>query len=351
MFFWAMMQDTAKPAPTNSTSTTAILVVHCTDPFIYGEFDTRKLQLDGSLGIGLLPSYGVDVSGGGISKSQLHFSLDGTDTGGWITSNGENNFFLSSGAVWDEVNGGWVQKSSDLKAVIAGSGAMGYRVMTRSNCPVGTVCDATTRMHLKYDGKVGFGVAPSYPLHMANGAYVSAGGAWTDASSREYKDDIAELGADAAVKTLAGLNPVTFKYKAGEDERHVGFIAEDVPELVATKDRKGMSPMDVVAVLTKVVKEQQVTVKEQQEAIKDSRKPSRGTAAGQSRTHARTVRSQNRSEAAQGIRCRWEVGPDSPVSRARMAVTDSWRVPPVPTPPRYGGLYGALPRTLPCCNG
>ncbi len=59
------------------------------------------------------------------------------------------------------------------------------------------------------------------------------------------------------MSTLQGLNPVTFKYKAGEEERHVGFIAEDVPELVATKDRKGMSPMDVVAVLTKVVKEQQ----------------------------------------------------------------------------------------------
>ena len=244
----------------------------CTDPFIYGEFDTRKLQLDGFLGIGLLPSYRVDVSAGGISKSQLHFSLDGTDTGGWITSNGENNFLLSSGAVWEEVPGGWVQKSADLKAVIAGSGAMGYRVMTRSGCPVGTACATTTRMTIDYNGNVGFGGAPNYPLHMANGAYVSAGGTWTDASSRDYKDDIAELGADAAVSTLAGLNPVTFKYKAGEDERHVGFIAEDVPELVATKDRKGMSPMDVVAVLTKVVKEQQ-------EAIRDSRRPSR-TAAG-----------------------------------------------------------------------
>ncbi len=177
--------------------------------------------------------------------------------GGWITSNGENNFFLSSGAVWDEVNGGWVQKSSDLKAVIAGSGAMGYRVMTRNNCPVGTVCPAITRMHLKYDGSVWFGVAPNYPLHMASGAYVTAGGTWTDASSREYKDDIKELSAAGAMSALEGLSPVTFKYKAGEDERHVGFIAEDVPELVATKDRKGMSPMDVVAVLTKVVKEQQ----------------------------------------------------------------------------------------------
>jgi cell division protein FtsB len=42
----------------------------------------------------------------------------------------------------------------------------------------------------------------------------------------------------------------------------VGFIAEDVPKLVATKNRKGMSAMDVVAVLTKVVQKQQRTIAE-----------------------------------------------------------------------------------------
>ena len=35
-----------------------------------------------------------------------------------------------------------------------------------------------------------------------------------------------------------------------------GFIAEEVPELISTKDRKGLSSMDIVAVLTKVVQEQ-----------------------------------------------------------------------------------------------
>jgi propanediol dehydratase small subunit len=55
---------------------------------------------------------------------------------------------------------------------------------------------------------------------------------------------------------LKGLNPVTYTYRAAPDERHVGFIAEDVPDLVATKDRKSLSPMDIVAVLTRVVKVQ-----------------------------------------------------------------------------------------------
>jgi hypothetical protein len=150
--------------------------------------------------------------------------------------------------------------------VMAGSGPSGYRVLTRSGCPVDTACAPTTRMTIDYSGQVGFGITPTYPLHMVSGARVTAGGVWTDASSRDYKEDIRELSAAAAMSALQGLNPVTFKYKAGEDERHVGFIAEDVPELVATKDRKGMSSMDVVAVLTRVVKEQQEINKEQQQA-------------------------------------------------------------------------------------
>jgi hypothetical protein len=44
----------------------------------------------------------------------------------------------------------------------------------------------------------------------------------------------------------------------------VGFIAEDVPDLVATADRKGLSSMDVAAVLTKVIQQQQRTIEDLQ---------------------------------------------------------------------------------------
>jgi hypothetical protein len=40
-----------------------------------------------------------------------------------------------------------------------------------------------------------------------------------------------------------------------------------VPDLVATSDRKGMSPMDVVAVLTRVVKEQQEAIQGQNKVV------------------------------------------------------------------------------------
>ena len=112
-------------------------------------------------------------------------------------------------------------------------------------------------------GYVGIGTtSPSYPLQMGSGAYVTTGGVWTNASSREYKTDIKKLSTQKAIDTLKQLDPVEFAYKADSHEKHVGFIAEDAPALVASKDRKGMSPMDVVAVLTKVVQEQQRTIAE-----------------------------------------------------------------------------------------
>ena len=97
---------------------------------------------------------------------------------------------------------------------------------------------------------------------MGSGAHVTSGGVWTNASSREYKENIIELTYDKALTTLENLTPVTYNYKVDKEENYVGFIAEDVPELVAMKERKSLSSMDIVAVLTKVVKEQQEEIEQ-----------------------------------------------------------------------------------------
>ena len=115
-------------------------------------------------------------------------------------------------------------------------------------------------------GKIGIGTtSPSHKLQVCgtSGCSYNEGGlAWINASSREYKKDIHNLSAGKAIETLSDLKPVTFKYKAVPDQTHVGFIAEDVPDLVAMKDRKGLSAMDIVAVLTKVVQEQQKEIEQ-----------------------------------------------------------------------------------------
>ena len=110
------------------------------------------------------------------------------------------------------------------------------------------------------DGNLGIGTEnPEHPLEMGSGAYCSAGGAWTNAASREVLANIHELPTDAALAALDGLTPVQFTYKAAPDEAHLGFVAEDVPALVAG-DGKGLSPMDLVALLTKAVQEQQKAI-------------------------------------------------------------------------------------------
>ncbi len=133
---------------------------------------------------------------------------------------------------------------------------------TVSNHRFNLVVANSPKMTLDTTGNVGIGVTtPTHLLQLSGGAY-SDGATWQDASSRQYKENIKDLTATEALETLKGLNPVRFNYKAKKGDEHVGFIAEDVPDLVASQDRKGMSSMDVVAVLAKVVKEQQKTIEQ-----------------------------------------------------------------------------------------
>lgn len=91
----------------------------------------------------------------------------------------------------------------------------------------------------------------------------------TRRAGRSLKDQIAELPASRALDAFARLQPVTFVYKANPSEAHVGFIAEDVPDLVATQDRQSLAAMDIVAVLTKVAQEQEHHLAGQQATIAD----------------------------------------------------------------------------------
>ena len=142
------------------------------------------------------------------------------------------------------------------------SGETGYIMHNRaSTLTIGA--GSVDRMTIDRDGNVGIGVArPAHPMHLASGAHVTAGGVWTNSSSRARKENIEDLTADEALAALVALQPVQFNYKTETDEKYVGFIAEDVPELVATGERDSLSTMDIVAVLTKVIQEQQRRIDE-----------------------------------------------------------------------------------------
>ena len=143
---------------------------------------------------------------------------------------------------------------------------------TKSVHKMNFVINNQPRVTIDTNGNLGIGLtSPSYPLHMAGGAH-SDGTSWINGSSIEFKENIKNLNAGEAMNAFNALVPVKFNYKSNKKEECVGFIAENVPDLVATGDRKGMNPMDVVAVLTKVVQEQQKTLSELKKKIAEIEK-------------------------------------------------------------------------------
>jgi len=190
-------------------------------PLIYGEFDNGIVAINGKLGIGTkTPDYPMELETTGQNAAFITTRTDGAQN------------FMSATAAYAQF------------------GAV-------SNHPVRILVNSAWKMKVNTDGS----------LSMSSGATCTSGGVWTNASSRILKENIESLGTDEAMATLTQLTPVKYNYKTDKSERYVGFIAEDVPELVATADHKGLSPMDVTAVLTKVVKEQQNTIQEQQKTI------------------------------------------------------------------------------------
>ena len=83
------------------------------------------------------------------------------------------------------------------------SGETGYIMHNRgSTLTIGA--GSVDRITVDSAGNVGFGQPrPSQPLEMASGAHVTAGGVWTNKSSRKDKENIADLTFEEALAVLA----------------------------------------------------------------------------------------------------------------------------------------------------
>jgi len=197
-----------------------------TTPLIWGDFSSNIVSFHGKVGIDTKSTvYPMEMQKTGTNAS---FVVNRTD--------GATNFINAT----------------------ANHGNFG----TVNNYPFRILINSTWRLRVNTDNS----------LDMVNGASCTSGGTWLNASSRELKENIQGLTADEAFDALKQLNPVKYNYKVDKEEEYVGFIAEDVPDLVSTKDRKSMSSMDVVAVLTRVVQEQQKLAEKQQRTITDLQK-------------------------------------------------------------------------------
>jgi hypothetical protein len=78
-----------------------------------------------------------------------------------------------------------------------------------------------------------------YPIHVGtnatngNGAYLTAGGVWTNASSRAKKDRFTPLSPHEVLEKIRSL-PVEGWYYKGTNEYHIGPYAEDFYRLFQT---------------------------------------------------------------------------------------------------------------------
>ncbi len=216
-----------------------------TTPFtITGGAPTHSLFVDSSGNVGL-----------GTSAPGVKLHLYGTATSDVVATTGVDPisgpaFNFGYGGASFGRSGGFLNVRADASA-------------TAPNPSLRFMTSTVTRVIIDNEGYVGLGssINPAYPIEQqGTGARLTTAGVWQDGSSRAIKRDIHRLDADDALAALAALEPVRFHYATDASDEYLGFIAEDVPALVATPDRKTLGPMDFVALLTRVVQEQQRTI-------------------------------------------------------------------------------------------
>ncbi|AFZ12028.1 hypothetical protein Cri9333_1119 [Crinalium epipsammum PCC 9333] len=87
-------------------------------------------------------------------------------------------------------------------------------------------------------------------------------GGFYQISSQALKEEINDLSSQEVTDLLSSLNPVKYLYKEDESKTaHAGFIAEDTPDLLTSNDKQTIKVVDLVAVLTKVVQDNQKTLR------------------------------------------------------------------------------------------
>ena len=107
------------------------------------------------------------------------------------------------------------------------------------NVKVESPSSATGGLLIDSSGNLQVGAGGGSPLYVLGN--IMCTGSLYEGSSRSLKKNIAPLKTSDALATLAGLKAVQFTYKADPlQEPQLGFIAEDVPDLVSIQGRKGL---------------------------------------------------------------------------------------------------------------
>lgn len=194
--------------------------------------------------VGNLALSGYNITGIGTVRA-VAYAFNSTDTDTYIDN-------PSDGAMRLIVNGGVPFEISAPNAACSVNASQGYsnglRLYSITNG------DHAIRYRGDIDGVeiLGHGdvrvalTATGYYFDFSNnGNAYASNGVWANASSVKLKENIDDLSAERAVRTVRGLRPVTFDWRDGRSIDQVGFIAEwthDVAPYACAPEIDGQTP-------------------------------------------------------------------------------------------------------------
>lgn len=132
----------------------------------------------------------------------------------------------------------------------------GSTIATATNNIILSDGAGNNRLQFTSAGNAGFGVSPTLgPLEMASGAYVTAGGTWTNASDVALKHQFTPVSYSGILDSITNLPVTAWEYLSEPGVSHIGPTAQDFKQAfnVGGSD-KGISTVDAIGVLMAAVK-------------------------------------------------------------------------------------------------
>ena len=165
--------------------------------------------------------------------------------------------------------------SSDRELLLGVNQSTGGVISMQTNNALDFRTNSSSRMKIEADGQIAIArSSASHPVHVGtnsstgNGAHVTAGGSWTNGSSRNFKSSFEDVDPVVILHKLADLPVTTWTYGNPDEGRHMGPVAEDFAEAfglgaderyISTTDADGVA-MAAIQGLYRLVMQQRKTI-------------------------------------------------------------------------------------------